>query len=602
MDIHKNSRLYKSKGKFFLRAFGYREYEKFLKKVDINKSPWTKLHNLEGNIEERLKKNYSVFCLKPKDPEKHDKYGLQMILSDIDLDKTADHQLIKISDWRVKKAYAQRIYYLSLCNCLERLKRLESLESQKERPIKPLFFEPIDNTVISDKPLSYGKHKLNSEQIIKKNKSVTFDYKDFGYETRYSLFKSSRNILVTDGIYVHIGKYFRSILCLAPMPDSTGSIDVVVTGAFCHMLSVIPRNSEFKDTTRQVAFAKSVLIEIDNSELLDLPKKYRAMAKKYARRNVCAAIGVNDLNRFKKLYEVGIRSFRLYSVATDARIKESFHSLILEIDKIDTKGEVELFVGQITTVAQFEDLYDSISKKAWSRISGFYIGNGGGSKCKTAETGMRVTSPQLSYQLRNNKRLGNKSLIVEGGVGNEPAAALLLGASGLSYSAGITGGCIESPGGALFILDGKGYWKPYRGEASPSTKIIEENSYPTGDARQVEGANGFIRMEKKYPSMCGRILNLTEWISQCFVKLGVTNIEQLHALGAELTKSEMENIFKMSVKKIPDVYKLKNGKYYIPFPLGLRSEAQRNIAKAYGTGQKIRENETADIDYTVRIN
>ena len=58
----------------------------------------------------------------------------------------------------------------------------------------------------------------------------------------------------------------------------------------------------------------------------------------------------------------------------------------------------------------------------------------------------------------------------------------------------------------------------------------------------------------------------------------------------------------MSVKKIPDVYKLKNGKYYIPFPLGLRSEAQRNIAKAYGTGQKIRENETADIDYTVRIN
>ena len=51
MDIHKNSRLYKSKGKFFLRAFGYREYEKFLKKVDINKSPWTKLHNLEGNIE-----------------------------------------------------------------------------------------------------------------------------------------------------------------------------------------------------------------------------------------------------------------------------------------------------------------------------------------------------------------------------------------------------------------------------------------------------------------------------------------------------------------------------------------------------------------------
>jgi hypothetical protein len=156
---------------------------------------------------------------------------------------------------------------------------------------------------------------------------------------------------------------------------------------------------------------------------------------------------------------------------------------------------------------------------------------------------MVVNTPQLSYQLRKLPEMKNKSIIIEGGVGNEPAAALLFGASGLSYSAGITGGCIEAPGGALYIYDGKYYWKPYREEASASAKIIEGLVYDSGDAKQVEGANGFIRQEKKYPSMCGRILNLQEWLAQTFVKLGVTDIHQLHALGSIITQEEVLKLF-----------------------------------------------------------
>lgn len=531
-------RLSKEKGHFVLKSLGYRQYERYLKTVKKDDYKWGNLHDVSGKISEiKDYENYSIFSLEGKDK---DVFGQKLLLTDIDLDKINGHELVKTSDWRIKKAVAQRIFYLSLCNSRERINFLSKLKKKvKKNHYKKIFFKPLEN-------------------------GLAYDYKDFGYYAKYSPSYSSRTQLIKEGIYVKLGKYYRSPLCLAPMPDSSGSLDAIVTAALCHMLAVIPRNFEFKSIERQKEFARSILSQIDKIKPLSV--------KKIARRNVCVAIGIGDEDkeRFAKLYEIGVRSFRLYSIATDKRIIDFAKKLIDEIIKLSTrKDPIELFIGQITSIKQFNELFRILGARRWKFVDGFFLGNGGGSRCKTAETGMIVNTASISYLLKNNRRLEDKSIVIEGGVGNEPAIALLLGASGLSYSAGITGGCIEAPGGAIYITDTKGYWKPYRGEASPSAKIVENRIYPTGDAIQVEGANGFIRMEKKYPSMCGRILNLNEWLAQSFVKLGVKNIEELH------------NFTKL--------------------PLALRSEAQRNVAKAYGVGDKIQSSEILDIDYTMRI-
>src|SRR3990167_9494044 len=123
------SPLNKKNGKYFPRAFGYREYESFLGQVGT-KSPWAKLHNLDGQIKEISHPNYSVFYLDSKNPLDHDKNGMQIILTDVDLDKAANHQLVRLSDWRVRKAIVQRIYYLSLCNSVARLNFLKGVESK----------------------------------------------------------------------------------------------------------------------------------------------------------------------------------------------------------------------------------------------------------------------------------------------------------------------------------------------------------------------------------------------------------------------------------------------------------------------------------------
>ncbi|OGM24993.1 hypothetical protein A3D00_03775 [Candidatus Woesebacteria bacterium RIFCSPHIGHO2_02_FULL_38_9] len=579
--------------KNILSSSGYKGYERYFNSSLGDKAEWMKLHDLDGEIYEKEKTdNYSVFAL--GNGFQQDNFGQGLLLTDIDKEKVHRLELKKSAQWRIRKAMAQRAFYLSLCNSTERIKRIINLENNSSRKMsiaRPILFPYFEDRIGNG--YSNSKNgKVKVADILESSGSTYFDYKDFGYLVRFSTKKLSRHELVNQGIYTKLGKHIRSVFCLSPMPDSSGSIDAIATSAMCHMLSVIPRNLRLFDIGFQANFAAAVIDYLNHYEL---PPGLNSMEKEIKRiwlYNICAAIGSqeNDLERFKTLYKSGVRSFRIYSIATDTRIRDITQKItnyILE-NLIDT----ELFVGQITSIQQFWDLYKHLNKKQWELINGFYIGNGGGSRCKTAETGMVVSSPYLSYQIRRTGLLDNKSLIIEGGVGTEPAAALLLGADGLSYSAGATGGCIESPGGALYIYsDSKQeYWKPYRGEASPSVKIVEGVLYPTGDAKQVEGKNGFVRMEKKCPSMCARILMLNEWLSQSLVKLGINSMLQLKNLGTILSKNEVEEIYEQSPWQTPDIIKLdgihdKNSdiqKYIIPLPLYKRSSSQRRVASAYG--------------------
>lgn len=570
-----------------LQSTGYHRHEQYLAGLMPEVLEWVRLYKpVSGRVVERSFEHWSAFSLQPRDvPDNECLIPDELVLTDQDIEAQHAREIRPLPAKRIARALAQRASWLSLVNSPMRLQFLRACSNTLPQPLHPLVANPLEQVRWGETP----------------------DFKDWGYLTRFSPFKQSRDALLRDGLYSQIGKIHRSILCSAPMPDTIGSFDALWTSLSCHMLTVIPRNFGFANPERSLMAAKMLL---DAASRLTIPgiedADLIAFARDYYRRNICTALGVHEdsVKAFTRHYDLGVRCFRIYSIATDLRIRRQVKQLVREILKRQmTDDPIEFFVGQLTSLEQFDDLRGALSDEEWACIDGFFIGNGGGVRCKTAETGMIVNTPELIIGLRGREDMTGKSIVVEGGVGDEPAVALLFGASGLSHAAGIAGASIEAPNGGLFLFDGRDYWSPQRGEASPSAKIIEAAVagkarllYDDGEPRQVEGEVGFLRQEACYVSMCGRIRVRNEWLAQCLVKLGVRNITQLHSLGVALTRSELEKIFEMrwseleafgDVHALPTEYKAIETRYAIPLPVRRRTAAMRTAAQSVGKEEKM---------------
>ena len=587
----------------------YEGFRPYLERIDREGDrTWTEMESFSDYpIVEKYKPNYSVIVRKGRgDLDGESSADQGFIITSINASKLSGVSIVSAPEYFVDRARAQRAYYLSESNSPEMIAYLQWLEASDASPaVKPIAFAPLERTYLHTIVRKNKASRVVSEKELKRESGDDeVSFADFAYKTRASRGKQSRSALLASSripelwnqrkdIFVKIGKYFRLPIALAPMPDTAGSVDAVTTAAMSHMLAIIPRNLEFKDVKRQVAFARQALARLDTVSIPGVDAAQMQKIRQMWKRNVGAAIGVNgnDVERFEALYDAGIRTFRIYSIATDDQIAYMTKELVnRKLAKRDAK-KIELFIGQITSFEQFEALVDLLTDEEWNAVDGIYLGNGGGRQCKTAETGMVVNTPSLLYRFRNHEKMKGKSIIVEGGVGNEPATAFLVGATGISYANKISGGTLESPGGDLYFEDKRGQLlKRYCGEASPDAKIIEGMVYENGDTIQVEGANGFTRLEKKAPSMTAKIARISEWISQSFAKIGVSTMEQLQSLGVLLTKEELEARFGRPVDDIRDAYQLaddEDGRYIIPLPLTLRTEAQRAIAPSYGTGERV---------------
>ena len=304
------------------------------------------------------------------------------------------------------------------------------------------------------------------------------------------------------------------------MPDVFGSVPAIATMAASHSLVCIPRNAGFVDIHRQADLASAVF-EWLRGEIVLEGRPDRAELLALWTSNIIGTVEASPdkaLRRAEALYARGVRKFRPYSPEpgpgperTTAALRKAFGD------------EVELFVGQIVDTGQAIRVEEA-------GADALYIGIGGGGRCKTGpRSGTVIDWPELLWSLRGQIHV---PIIVEGGASEHVAETLLAGASGIGVSRMAAGGTIESPGGGKFYADSRGkLFKPYGGEASSRTKVLEGKMLAFGIPMFPEGETSPAFVTQSYPTIALNLYHLCEAAVLALVFRGVSDIYLLQCLN-----------------------------------------------------------------------
>lgn len=329
----------------------------------------------------------------------------------------------------------------------------------------------------------------------------------------------SRKKRLQEGPFVKIGRSAHSPFVGSAMPDVFGSVPAIATMAASQSLVCIPRNSVFVEIQRQADLAAGAIEWLENEPMLDgRPDREELLG--LWKSNLIGTVEASPdkaLQRAEVLYERGIRKFRPYSPEpgpgpeqTTAALRKAFGD------------EIELFVGQIVDVAQALRVEEA-------GADALYAGIGGGGRCKTGpRSGTVIDWPELLWELRGKIRL---PVIVEGGASEHVAETLLAGAAGIGVSRMAAGGTIESPGGGKFYSDSQGkLFKPYGGEASSRTKVLEGKMLAFGIPMFPEGETSPAFVQQQYPTVMANLYQLCEAAVLALVFRGVNSIYALQCI------------------------------------------------------------------------
>lgn len=389
----------------------------------------------------------------------------------------------------------------------------------------------------ADKQVWVAPPKVRSavmDQAIAKGRALSIE--DLGIEVVGSQnARVSRKEHFLRGPLVKLGRHARSLLVGSAMPDIYSSVYALSTMAQCYSLTGVPRNGPLADIKRQQDLIKEVWKALGESEvLLGRSKADRDYLLSHWKRNIMGVVeGDPDkaLRRAKALYEVGVRTFRIYSPEPGINVLRSLKKLRKHLG-----DGVELFAGQVVDVQQAKQLEAA-------GADGLYIGIGGGGRCITGvRSGSVIDWPILLWQLRGEIGI---PVIVEGGASDHIATALALGATGIGVSRIAGGGTIESPGGMLYCIDEFGkYFKPYGGEASARTKYLDDKMLPFGIPSFVEGETRVSFMDHLpygAPTIPFHLFSLTEDIILSLVFRGTTTLRDFQALDPSPLRVKTES-------------------------------------------------------------
>jgi hypothetical protein len=489
------------------------------------------------------------------------------------------------------KAYLQRINAFKWINNAEFLDRVEAMDQELQGGTRP-HNSPIVNAEIEHQMTHHWKRDKDGipisspEDVFPSNLPPLEAISSHIYITRGSEDKMSRNDLVNDVILSPIGKHWRLETVVAPMPSSQGSVEYLSSAARMNALAVVPRNDQLANLQFRKDFTRKLIEDLDSRTVPGLDDEHQEKAKKMWKRNVAVAIGISndEIQSMKDFMEMGVRSFRLYTVATDGRMKEQLEEVFKMMDafKADHAGEdIELFVGQMTHQDQlgpaenyengvnheFYEIFKGFDDETIQKyIAGLYFGNGGGSMCSTASTGMGVNTLLLLHRFRNDPRFKNASFLIEGGITLKEFPLLQIGAHGESIASQAM--TVESPGGELaYVGKKKTDWafeipvcgRGQIGEASllsaQSEHMMAGNRMEdyTGLPQQTEGQASIKLINPNLPTVTQLLKERTKYLSQVMIKMGVNTIEQLHTIGTFQTAQAMESIFGPDWKKQRDL-------------------------------------------------
>lgn len=456
-----------------------------------------KLAPLEKNISEYLEYWYR------ESRENSGAYPSQGMLT-TPFDFLPYHQTGMLSPEEMIQILRVRQYFLELFNHPERIDFLK--KTQKQKFVAP----PEVDSQIMEKVIRDGVAVSVSDLGI----SVVGSQKD----------RISRTQRLSQGPFVKLGQYARSILVGSAMPDVYGSVYALSTMAQSLSLTGVPRNGPFSSVTRQTDLVRQVWKALETSEVLvgRSQAEQRFLLKQW-KHNVMGVLETEPKKAWKRarsLYEVGVRTFRVYSPEPGLGALQTVKLLRKKLG-----DEIEIFAGQVVDVTQAQQLEAA-------GTDGLYIGIGGGGRCITGvRSGSVIDWPILLWQLRGQISI---PVIVEGGASDHIATTLALGASGIGVSRIVAGGTVESPGGMMYCIDEEGnYFKPYGGEASARTKYLDGKMLPFGLPSFVEGETRKAQM--KYlpygvPTIPFNLFNLTEDVILSLVFRGVETVSELQAL------------------------------------------------------------------------
>lgn len=416
---------------------------------------------------------------------------------------------------KMLKILRVRQYFLELFNHPDRLKYLKLAD--KQAWIAP---PQVESAVM--------------DQAIAKGRALSIE--DLGIEVVGSQnARVSRKTHFLQGPFVKLGRHARSLLVGSAMPDIYSSVYALSTMAQCHSLTCVPRNGPLADIKRQQDLIKEVWKALGESEvLLGRSKSDRDYLLTHWKKNIMGVVeGDPDkaIKRAQALYDVGVRTFRIYSPEPGINVLRCLIKLRKHLG-----DDVELFAGQVVDILQAQQLEAA-------GADGLYIGIGGGGRCITGvRSGSVIDWPILLWQMRGKI---NIPVIVEGGASDHIATALALGATGIGVSRIAGGGTIESPGGMLYCIDENGkYFKPYGGEASSRTKYLDDKMLPFGIPSFVEGETRVSFMDHLpygAPTIPFHIFSLTEDIILSLVFRGTTSLKDFQAINPSPLRVKTES-------------------------------------------------------------
>lgn len=404
----------------------------------------------------------------------------------------------------VEKTLRLRRYFLELFSHPYRLSFLEKVNRRKFVP------PPKVHSLVMEKALSEG---------------LALSVGDFGSAVAGDeRARVSRTERYAAGPFVKLGRQARAVFVGSASPDVWNSGVAVATMAASHCLAGIPRNGVLSNVARQADLAREALswLSLSADEIFAGRKEKKRVLSMW-QRNLLGTLEADPekaLFRAKALYAVGVRVFRVYSPEPGTGVEETVKVLRKKYGE-----EIEIFAGQIISVNQAK-------RTEAAGADGLFVGVGGGGRCVTGvRSGSAINWPELVWQLRGEISI---PVIAEGGASDHVAVTFLLGASAISVSRTVSGGTIESPGGALYCVgeDGK-LFKPYGGEASARTKYLEGKVLPFDIPSFIEGETAKAEMSYVkfvYPTLTYNLHLLFEDAILALVFRGVDDIASLQGL------------------------------------------------------------------------
>lgn len=402
------------------------------------------------------------------------------------------------------KTLRMRRFFLELYNHPYRIHFLDEVNKLKFEKLTKVKFPALETASARGVALSVGDMAA----------SVVGDLSE----------RISRRERYAQGPFVKLGRQARIPFTGSASPDVWNSAAAIATMAASQGIALVPRNGLLSDEDRQAAVASEVFewLEVMANEVLG-KRADRDKVLKYWKGNVIGTVDASPdkaLARVAKLYEKGVRGFRVYSPEPGRGVVETVKAL-----RDEYKDKIELFAGQIVSVRQAKEV-EALG------ADGIYVGIGGGGRCITGvRSGSAIDWPELVWNLRGEVGI---PVIVEGGASDHIATTLLLGATGISTSRVVAGGTVESPGGALFCVDRDGkLYKPYGGEASARAKFLDGKLLPFEIPAFVEGETRpavMSYMKFVYPTLTYNLHLLLEDAILSLVFRGSENVSQLQAI------------------------------------------------------------------------